>query len=241
MIYNKPSFSPGSRFTRFCSQSSRSFPASLCYQDVSISDHKQHSFYRSERCKTYVVFLFHVHLPCRSAHIELFVLGHLANLAIIAFVADGSGGGKDERAGNDDGDEGEPEHEEGMLVHQVAISHADAVHVGRRPELLALECRHRGSLVRGQLPVGKVMDSEGRVGSSVCHSEVGRDPAKVEVKLSTAVDMVYRLTELDSRPGVFGSGRSVERMVQISTRIDQEEEFDLIDVQFDNIYRLQMT
>ena len=48
-------------------------------------------------------------------------------------------------------------------------------------------------------------------------------------------------TELDSRPGVFGSGRSVERRVQISTRIDQEEEFDLIEVQFDNIYRLGMT
>lgn len=93
----------------------------------------------------------------------------------------------------------------------------------------------------GSITGRQVMDSEGRVGSSVCHSEVGRDPAKVEVKLSTAVDMVYRLTELDSRPGVFGSGRSVERMVQISTRIDQEEKFDLIEVQFDNIYRLGMT
>jgi hypothetical protein len=48
-------------------------------------------------------------------------------------------------------------------------------------------------------------------------------------------------TQLDSRSGVFGSERGVERRVQTSTRIDQKEEFDLIEVQFDDIYRLEMT
>jgi hypothetical protein len=33
-----------------------------------------------------------------------------------------------------------------MLVHEGAVAHADAVHVGRGPELFALKRRHCGSI-----------------------------------------------------------------------------------------------
>ena len=67
----------------------------------------------------------------------------------------------------DDGEKGQAKHEEGVLVHEVAVPHADTVHVGRGPELFALKCRHRGSIsVVICWSVGP-MGSEGRIGSSV--------------------------------------------------------------------------
>lgn len=55
---------------------------------------------------THVVLLLHVHLSRGPADVELLVLGHLADLAIMALVADGGGRGEDEGAGYDDGHEG---------------------------------------------------------------------------------------------------------------------------------------
>jgi hypothetical protein len=69
-----------------------------------------------------------------------------------------------------------------MLVHEGAIPHADAVHVGRGPELFALKRRHRGSMSRN-LPVSRA-DGFGEESRELrFYSGFERGSAKVEPKL----------------------------------------------------------
>jgi hypothetical protein len=107
---NVPSGSPGSRLTRRCSQSSRSFAWSL-YACVSYHDQNGHTEFlahhvhaHNSRC-THVIFILHIHLPSFLPQPHRFLLCNLLVLPIVPLVSQCRRRSEHERACDNSGHE----------------------------------------------------------------------------------------------------------------------------------------
>lgn len=121
LFYRKmPSLSPFKRSTLFCSQFSRSRPASFCNtgQQCTTNWSSPCSNNKSIPVQTYIVLLAHVHLARGSPHIELLVLGHLSDLSVVALVPDCRRGREDKGPSNDDGHKGQAKGQKGVFVEE---------------------------------------------------------------------------------------------------------------------------
>jgi hypothetical protein len=145
--YNTPSLSPGSLFTRFCSQSSRSFAASRC-ETRAASAHASMSSHRTGyTATTHVVFVPDVDLTSLSTDTELFLPGHLPHFSVVFLVSDSCCGGEHERAGDDDRDKGQPEEEKWAFREGCPVARRNGVCLGGRDVFLPREHAHCDRLV----------------------------------------------------------------------------------------------
>lgn len=109
IYYTTPSCSPGSLLTRFCSQSSRSFAASLCAASLACSH------IRMQEVKTHIIFLFHINPPSCLANPQLILLAHPLDSSIMLLISDSCRGREEERACHHGCYKWKPEECEGVL------------------------------------------------------------------------------------------------------------------------------